>query len=326
MKSSNSILNRIQGQKIIVVGDVMIDSYSWGSTNRISPEAPVPIVSVSKQENRLGGAANVALNLKSLGACPIICSVVGNDNNGDIFYSLLQKNELSTKGMIQSKERKTTKKTRIISRGQQLLRIDDEIAYETSSGVQNELLERIQNLVESEAIEAIIFEDYDKGCLTPYLIEKITELANKKGIIISVDPKKENYNAYTKVNLFKPNFKEFVEGGKLEILKADIQAMFDYAKVMIKERSLQYLFITLSELGVFITDGNTYEHIPAEFRQINDVSGAGDTVISVATLLLTLGCDMKEVAEISNIAGGLVCEHSGVVPIDKEELSKEIQK
>ena len=319
MKISD-VLSQIENQNIIVIGDVMIDAYLWGEVNRISPEAPVPIVSVTKRENRLGGAANVALNLKSLGANPIICSVIGQDDAGELFFDLMENHHLSTVGLLESKTRKTTKKTRVISHSQQLLRVDDEISYPLISEIEDQLIQQIKQIIEEQEVKAIIFEDYDKGIISQNLIQKLTTLAIKNGIPTAVDPKKKNYNSYRNIDLFKPNFKEFVEGGKLDILKADTEAIFKNAKQLIEERNIKYVFVTLSDLGVFICNAHEYVLIPAEFRQITDVSGAGDTVISVATLLLAQGLDMKTIASVSNTAGGLVCEKVGVVSITKEEL------
>lgn len=313
-------LRKIEGKQVIVIGDVMIDAYLWGNVNRISPEAPVPVLSVTKRENRLGGAANVALNLKSLGVDPIICSVIGQDDDGHLYKDIMNENQLSTSGLIQSAERKTTKKTRFISNGQQLLRVDDEISYLISSKLENDLFLLVKETIANNNISAIIFEDYDKGVLTESLIKEICSIAEQNEILTSVDPKKNNYDFYKNVTLFKPNFKEFNEGGHLDILKADTKAIFKHAQEMIKERKIKFIFVTLSELGVFITDGENYHVIPAEFRQIRDVSGAGDTVISIATLLLISGYNMETIASVSNIAGGLVCEKAGVVSITKEDL------
>ena len=306
---------------ICVLGEVMLDKYTYGRVERINPEAPVPIVSVSKRENRLGGAANVALNLKSLGANPIICSVLGEDDGGNLFYDLMKQDQLSIEGLVKSKIRQTTTKTRIISNGQQLLRVDEELTFPLKSEVETQLINQIVEIINHKNISAIIFEDYDKGVISEKLIQNVTSLANNKNIPIAVDPKKRNYKAYKNITLFKPNFKEFVEGEKLDISKTDIQAIFNTSKKIIDERNVKYLFVTLSELGVFICNRNEYKLIPAELRQITDVSGAGDTVISVATLLLSQGFDMETIASISNTAGGIVCERIGVVPIEKNDLS-----
>lgn len=308
---------------VMIIGDVMVDAYVWGKVERISPEAPVPIVSCVNRESRLGGAANVALNIKSLGANPILCSVIGNDEKGREFLDLLTKLQEEQYGIVLSNNRRTTVKTRFISDNQHLIRVDEEDTHELANEIEIEFIEHIKNLIERNEIHAIIFEDYDKGVITKNLIREITNLANKLEIPVTVDPKKRHYRDYKNVSLFKPNFKEFVEGSNLTLEKGNIKALFDEAKNFQNEMSIGKLLITLSELGVFISNDNTYEHIPAVVRQIADVSGAGDTVISVATLCLAAGMNAKEIAAISNLAGGIVCEIPVVVPINKEQLLKE---
>lgn len=308
---------------VMIIGDVMVDAYVWGKVERISPEAPVPIVSCVNRESRLGGAANVALNIKSLGANPILCSVIGNDEKGREFLDLLTKLQEEQYGIVLSNNRRTTVKTRFISDNQHLIRVDEEDTHELANEIEIEFIEHIKNLIERNEIHAIIFEDYDKGVITKNLIQEITDLANKLEIPVTVDPKKRHYRDYKNVSLFKPNFKEFVEGSNLTLEKGNIKALFDEAKNFQNEMSIGKLLITLSELGVFISNDNTYEHIPAVVRQIADVSGAGDTVISVATLCLAAGMNAKEIAAISNLAGGIVCEIPVVVPINKDQLLKE---
>ncbi|WP_372752598.1 bifunctional heptose 7-phosphate kinase/heptose 1-phosphate adenyltransferase [Labilibaculum sp.] len=308
---------------VLIIGDVMVDAYIWGKVNRISPEAPVPIVSCVKRESRLGGAANVALNIKSLGANPILCSVIGDDDKGKEFLSLLQDIEQEQSGILVSDNRITTVKTRFISNNQHLIRVDEEDTHELANKIELDFTQHIKNLLDEHEIHAIIFEDYDKGVITKNLIDEITSCANKKEIPILVDPKKRHYNDYKNVSLFKPNFKEFVEGSNLLLEKGDIQGLFAEAKKFQNEMGIKKLFITLSELGVFISNEKTYEHIPAEVRQIADVSGAGDTVISVAALCLAAGMNARQLASISNLAGGIVCEIPVVVPIDKAQLLAE---
>ncbi len=308
---------------VLIIGDVMVDAYVWGKVDRISPEAPVPIVSCVRRESRLGGAANVALNIKSLGANPILCSVIGDDEKGKEFLNLLTEIQEEQYGIVVSNKRKTTVKTRFISNNQHLIRVDEEDTHELADEIEIEFIDHIKSLVDKHEIHAIIFEDYDKGVITKNLIEEITDLANKKAIPVAVDPKKRHYNDYKNVSLFKPNFKEFVEGSNLLLEKGDIQGLFDEAKKFQNEMGIKKLFITLSELGVFISNEKTYEHIPAVVRQIADVSGAGDTVISVATLCLAAGMSAREIAAISNLAGGIVCEIPVVVPINKDQLLAE---
>ena len=308
---------------ILIIGDVMIDSYMWGKVNRISPEAPVPIIMSTHQENRLGGAANVALNIQSLGAKPILCSVVGKDSKAKIFYSLLKKQELTSEGIMEDEDRKTTVKTRIISNNQHLLRVDEEVDYELNKEIEKKFIVHIIQILSTKKVNAIIFEDYDKGCITPTVIRKIVDFANKNNIPTLVDPKRRNFLEYKNVTLFKPNFKELVEGSKTDIKKGDFEGIFKASKKLHKELSIKYMLVTLSELGVFISYNNLFKTIQAEVRDIADVSGAGDTIISIASLCLAADLNPELIAGISNLAGGLVCEKIGVVPIDKNQLLNE---
>ncbi|MFC2151135.1 bifunctional heptose 7-phosphate kinase/heptose 1-phosphate adenyltransferase [Bacteroidota bacterium] len=315
-----SIFESFNQFNILIIGDIMLDSYMWGKVNRISPEAPVPIIMSSKQENRLGGAANVALNVQALGANPILCAVVGNDSKAKTFYSLLKKRKLSSEGILEDDSRKTTVKTRIIADNQHLLRVDEEIDHELEPETEKQFINKILTILADKQIDAIIFEDYDKGCITPNVIKNIVEFANNNNIPTLVDPKKRNFMEYKNVTLFKPNFKELVEGSKIDIKKGDFDGIFSASEKLKSELSCKYQLITLSELGVFINYNNTYKTIPAEIRDIADVSGAGDTLIGTASLCLAAGLEPELVAGISNLAGGLVCEKIGVVPINKEQL------
>lgn len=319
------LLNSFNGKKILVVGDVMIDAYTIGQVNRLSPEAPVPVVSLDHNEYRLGGAANVALNLVAMGAKPIICSVVGSDASGSSMSDLLETSGISSDGLVKSNQRKTTVKTRVIANRQQLLRIDDEQTNLINKEEELELVRRVEALIYS-GVEAIIFEDYNKGVLSPFVIERIIELANKKGIVTTVDPKKDHFLAYKNVTLFKPNLKELKEGlGRSFDFTKDQQAFEDAISLLEQEIKCKIAFVTLSEHGVFIKNDNEKCYVNAHLRSIADVSGAGDTVIAIATLCLCAGLSIKAIAEIANLAGGLVCEEIGVVSINKDRLKKEIQ-
>lgn len=321
-----SIFDSFNRFNILIIGDVMIDSYMWGKVNRISPEAPVPIIMSTNQENRLGGAANVALNVQALGANPILCSVIGNDSKSKTFYSLLKKRELTNEGILEDDNRKTTVKTRIIADNQHLLRVDEEIDEELNTEIEQKFIKQILTILSDKSINAIIFEDYDKGCITPEVITSVVDFANKNNIPTLVDPKKRNFKEYKNVSLFKPNFKELIEGSKIDIKEGDFGGIFTASQKLHLELSAKYLLITLSELGIFISYNNSYQTIPAEIRDIADVSGAGDTVIGTASLCLAAGIDPELIAGISNLAGGLVCEKVGVVPIDKEQLYLEAAK
>lgn len=327
MKASKSQLNglfeKFNDLTILIIGDVMIDSYYWGKVDRISPEAPVPIVAVQKKESRLGGAANVALNIKAMGATPILCSVIGADDDGQELISLTEENGQTTEGLIQSYNRRTTKKTRIIGNNHQMLRIDGEDLHSLNESEEATFFEKIQSIISSRKVDAIIFEDYDKGSITTSLIKKVVALANKKAIPTTVDPKKNNFTEYHGVTLFKPNLKELKEGLKVEFNhknRTELEAAIEQLESKISNKNT---LITLSELGVFINSPKSKHHISAHHRDITDVSGAGDTVISVATLCLALNQDPEMIAELSNLAGGLVCENVGVVPIEKADLLEE---
>lgn len=318
-----SIFESFNAFNILIIGDVMIDSYMWGKVNRISPEAPVPIIMSTMQENRLGGAANVALNVQALGAKPVLCSVIGKDLKSKTFQSLLKKRNLTSEGILEDGSRKTTVKTRIIADNQHLLRVDEETDQELTKESEDQFIKNILTLISDKQIHAIIFEDYDKGCITPEVIKSVVDFANKINIPTLVDPKKRNFMDYKNVTLFKPNFKELVEGSKIDIKRGDFKGIFSAAQKLHEELLAKYMLITLSELGVFISYNSSYKVIPAEIRDIADVSGAGDTVIGTASLCMAAGLNPELIAGISNLAGGLVCEKVGVVPINKENLLKE---
>ncbi len=311
---------------VLIIGDVMIDAYMWGNVNRISPEAPVPIVAVNKKENRLGGAANVALNIQAMGANPILCSVIGDDDGAKTFLNLLKTQKLSSKGIFKSKNRITTVKTRVISNNHQMLRVDEEIESTIDSKEIKSLSAEIKKLIASEKIHVIIFEDYDKGCINEDLINSVATFAKQKGIPTVVDPKKKNFLAYTGVTLFKPNLKELKEGLKIEFNHNNIKELEKIVDRFIKKQNIQTALITLSEKGVYTHSTKTKAVVPAHIRNIADVSGAGDTVVSIAALCIAANLSPIQTATLANLAGGLVCEKVGVVPIDKKQLLEEALK
>lgn len=321
----NQIFEKFSEMRAIVIGDAMVDTYLWGNVERLSPEAPVPIVAVTNRENRLGGAANVSRNLQTLGATPILFSVIGDDEKGKEFGALMNKREISRKGIFVDSNRKTTVKNRIISNGKHIARVDEETVEYISPEIEKCLIEAIISEINTHAIDVIIFVDYDKGVITPTLFETINTLAKEKGILTAVDPKRRNFKNYKNVSLFKPNFKEFVEGTGLSIVIGDLDALKKAADEFKKEQNLKHILVTLSELGVFISNGIKEQYFPVVIRYIADVSGAGDTVISVASLAMAAGLPQKTIALMSNLAGGLVCEEIGVVPISKKRLKKEMR-
>jgi D-glycero-beta-D-manno-heptose-7-phosphate kinase len=317
------LFEKFKGLTTLVIGDVMIDSYVWGRVDRISPEAPVPVVSVIKKENRPGGAANVAINIVSLGAKAIMCSVTGNDEGKTRLESMMKESGISTKGIVGSDERVTTIKTRIISSHQHVVRIDEEQINPVSAADEKKLLQTIESILKSEKVDVILFEDYNKGVLTPRVIEQVITWANEKNIPTTVDPKRDNFFAYKKVTLFKPNLKELTEGLKLDHKPVDKSELVDASKKLESELGHRISLITLSEKGVFVKDKDRTELAPAHVRNISDVSGAGDTVIAVASLCLAAGIDSFWLAQLANLSGGLVCQHTGVVPINRDELREE---
>jgi len=318
-----SILKGFEQTKVLVVGDVMLDTYLWGSIDRISPEAPVPVVNINREVSRLGGAANVILNIKSLGAKPFICSVIGNDSEGQQLTKLLVDEAISPDYLIKDKSRPTTKKTRIISRNQQILRFDNEAVHNLSKETEQAILQKLRFIIDTESIDVLILQDYNKGLLSKNLITAIIDICREKNIYTVVDPKKENFFDYKDVTLFKPNLKEISQALNISINKENEEELISAANKIKMNLNNKYTLITLSEKGVFITNHNESYTIPSAVRYVSDVSGAGDTVVAVAALCLVQKVDLKTLAALSNMAGGIVCEDVGVVPINKARFEKE---
>lgn len=316
----SAALTKFRNKKILVIGDVMVDAYLHGNVDRISPEAPVPVVAIEKKEERLGGAANVAMNLKELDAAPILCSVIGNDDAGKSLLNILKQNKLSSAGITSSSTRITTVKTRVLSKSHQLIRYDSENTHDLSKEDESKLISTVETIIEKEKPEAVIFEDYNKGVLTESLIQNVISLCIKKKIFTAVDPKKKNFFAYKNVSLFKPNLREIREALHHEVTAVTLASLKSVHHELHKALSHHITLITLSEHGIYFSDGKNSGILAAHKRDIADVSGAGDTVIAVATLALISGINLKDAADIANLAGGLVCEHAGVVPVTKEML------
>lgn len=322
----NLALEHVKGKNVLIIGDVMVDAYYRGSVDRISPEAPVPVLSVTDRDYRLGGAANVARNIQGMSANPILCSVIGNDEGGDLILKLLNESDMSDEGILQSASRKTTMKTRLMSGHQQLIRVDDESTDAIDSETENVFLERIESLIEQQSISAIIFEDYDKGVITESLIQGVMKLAKAQNILVTVDPKKRNFFFYAGVDLFKPNLRELKDGlyaDRIEITESGLKAIHEKLSEKMPVKSVLF---TLASKGVYISDGNESFLQPAFPREIADVSGAGDTVISVATCGMIAGLNLEQIAFTSNLAGGWVCQFPGVVSIELGSLQDEVIK
>jgi rfaE bifunctional protein kinase chain/domain len=313
---------RIQGLPVLVVGDVMVDRYLHGRVERISPEAPVPIVHWQSEENRLGGAANVALNLKALGAEPVLCAVCGEDEYGTALRRELAAQGLSDEGMLALPTRQTTVKTRVMAQHQQLLRIDREHTHDLPLEEEMLFLRRVFDLMQTRKFAVLIFQDYNKGLLTPRVIGSLLEESDSLGIPTAVDPKFRNFWSYKGVTLFKPNLKEVRDGlgWSFPLSKQNLQ---EASTKMRKRLGHQISLITLSEHGVFADDGAEALLAPTQARQIADVCGAGDTVISVVSLALALGLPLSVMANLANLAGGQVCERVGVSTVDLHQLRRE---
>lgn len=309
----DELLSKIKTQRIAVIGDVMIDRYVWGTVNRISPEAPVPVVEVESESSRLGGAANVATNIVSLGASAFLIGVVGDDISGKEFRTELQQQKTTSDGIVTDPARPTTVKTRVIAHNQHVVRIDSEEKKDVDFSIQQKLYAVIEKNIDT--IDGIIIEDYNKGVIVTELIRRIIQLANKHNKIITIDPKFNNFFEYTNVTVFKPNKKETEEAlGKKLSTDDDVTAA---GRALLQRLSAENILLTRSEKGMslFQKDG-TITHIPTHARKVADVSGAGDTVIATLTAVLCAGGTIAESAMLSNVAGGIVCGEVGIIPID----------
>lgn len=311
--------------RVAIVGDVMLDTYWWGSVDRISPEAPVPVVALKKKELRVGGAANVALNTASLGAQTTMISIIGADADGEQLVQLLNAKNINTEYIKAVSNRVTTNKTRIMSRNQQMMRLDAEITTDIDATTEDILFAQITACIEQQKPQILILEDYNKGVITERLIKLVIALCKSKGVITAVDPKKKNFLSYQDVTIFKPNLKEVKEGLNLSVDQIDLSSLKKIHESLQKHLNHQISLITLSEKGIFYQDGATHKIIPTHIRNIADVSGAGDTVIAVASLSYAATKDMHLAAEMANIAGGLVCEEVGTAAINKERLLQECE-
>lgn len=327
------VLNALQtagNLRILVVGDLMVDAYLLGRVERISPEAPVPILRAHQRDRRAGGAANVALNLKAMGVEVTVAGIIGEDQDGDDLMGELAHLDMDTRGVLPLANRRTTVKTRVMSGGQHLLRVDEEDDMDLDADASQHFLETLAKVLATQDFDAILIEDYDKGALSPTVIDGLLRMARERDIPVTVDPKFRHFELYRGVALFKPNLKELKDGLGLLWENGDVEAMqralTDGLDRLQSEWRPDAILLTLSELGVRIRTATSDVQQPAHPREILDVSGAGDTVISVATVLLAQGLDPVSMAQVANLAGGLVCEKPGVVPIDLEALMAEVRR
>lgn len=303
--------------KILVIGDLMIDHYLYGKAERVSAEAPVPVIDIDNEEYRLGGAANVVYNLKNLGAKPYFLSISGNDKLASKIRNILERKGISPENIIEDDERRTTLKTRVIAQNQQVIRIDVEDKFFVNSDIENQILDAYKKILPK--VDAVILEDYNKGLLTKRLISEIITLANKSNKIITVDPKFINFYDYKNVTVFKPNIKE-LEAGLGRAINSDTD-LHQACQNLISKMNMQYLVVTQGENGLLIYQKNNESiHIPTFAKQVYDVSGAGDTVISALTLAFATGLSIKDSAEIANHAAGAVCAKVGIAPVEPDDI------
>lgn len=323
MHDFEQLFDRIAGLKVAIVGDIMLDTYWWGRVDRISPEAPVPVVSLKNKEYRPGGASNVAFNTVALKADTTVFSIVGEDDSAGILLSILQQQNINTTYIIKSPHRVTTNKTRIISRNQQMMRLDEEITKDILPAEEQQLIANFTNYIHTAKPDVAIFEDYNKGVLTESLITTLINICKQHDIITAVDPKRKNFFAYKGVDIFKPNLSEVKDGLNILLDEVNEAALQDVHQKLHEKLQHNISLITLSEKGVFVQAGDESHIIPTHQRNITDVSGAGDTVIAVASLVYAATKSMQLAAKMANLAGGLVCEEVGTAAINAQRLLAE---
>jgi rfaE bifunctional protein kinase chain/domain len=312
-----SLFGAFTGKRIAVVGDLMLDRYYWGSVARISPEAPVPVVEVESESTRLGGAANVANNVASLGGIPLMVGVIGDDEAGKAFQALAGDGGFPLDGVLVDPARPTTVKTRVIAHHQHVVRVDKEVKQDVGEQIQERILDVLRRHIGT--LDAIILEDYNKGVIVKNLIRELVEFARRSRKTVTVDPKFNNFFEYKQVTVFKPNRKETEEalGARLHDQRSVEQA----GRTLMERLQAESVLLTLGESGMslFERSGET-THVPTAARKVADVSGAGDTVISTLTMALAAGASIKEASTLANFAGGVVCGEVGIVPIDRSLL------
>lgn len=326
MQDLNKLFAGFSKVKVAVVGDVMLDTYWWGNVDRISPEAPVPVVVLDKRELRIGGAGNVALNTVALGAPTVLFSVIGNDADGKALLSLLQNNNIQTDYIVASDARLTTNKTRVISRNQHMLRLDAETTKDINIKEQYSLIKNFTDFVQKEKPSVVIFEDYNKGVLCEHVIQQVIGICKQNNIVTTVDPKRKNFFCYKNVTIFKPNLKEVKDGLNVLIDEVNEDFLRDIHDQLQNRMHHSISLITLSEKGIFYQQQNTSRILPTHVRSIADVSGAGDTVIAVASLVYAKTKNIGLAAAMANIAGGMVCEEVGTAAINKDKLLQECRE
>lgn len=321
--TSDGLTSALRATRVMVIGDVMLDKYIYGGVTRISPEAPVPVVEVSNEEARLGGALNVLMNLRSLGVTTSICGIIGNDQDASLLRHILANEGIRSEGLVSINARRTTVKNRIIAQAQHMLRLDYEDSFYLNEVEEHFFLNAFYECFDSFRPQSIIFQDYNKGLLTSSIIRIITKLCKDTGTLIFVDPKKKNFWEYSNATLFKPNLVELSGAFDSVIPKSNLDIVRRYSLELLAKTNSEYALVTLSDQGMLLCGNGVDVHLPAHRRNIVDVSGAGDTVISVVAACFCAGLPISMAVALANIAGGLVCEDVGVVPIDYSKLTAE---
>lgn len=317
---ANTKLN-FSNLNVLVVGDIMVDFYLFGEVNRISPEAPVPVVEINSKESRPGGAANVALNLLELGAKTTLLSMIGHDTTGVQLVKMLKDAGLRTNSVLQNKNRTTTLKTRVFDDDKQVVRFDEEDIEDLNDAQETLMIKEFKKIVTGEKIDIIIIQDYNKGLLTKYFIKQILLHATKAEIPVAVDPKERNFLEYQAIDLFKPNLREFSEAIGYRINPKSIDSLRSGAEELRRKNRFKNLMVTLGAQGIFCftRDGQSFI-VPARSIKAADVSGAGDTVISIASLAFAQKYSMKEIAQLANKGAAAVCKKVGVTPVTLKDL------
>jgi len=314
----------LKNKSILVVGDTMVDRFIWGKVSRISPEAPVPVVEVTKETQTLGGAGNVASNITSLGAKSYIVTVIGDDLNGLCMKEMLEDKKINTDFVVVDKQRPTTLKTRIVASNQQVVRVDKEIKGAFSGETEKNILSSIDKVMPK--VDGVIISDYAKGIVTDKVLKKIITLAKKKKIPVTVDPKVENFKKYKHITCMTPNTKEAIEGmnAQHQGIKTDAD-IANLGKKILKLLQSESVLITRGEKGMTIIEKNKITHIPTRAKEVYDVTGAGDTVIATMTLALSAKWKLVEAAEIANFAAGIVVGKVGTATVTVDEIIKTIK-
>jgi rfaE bifunctional protein kinase chain/domain len=322
-KRLNAYIDRFPTTRILVVGDIVLDHYIWGKVSRISPEAPVPVVNVTRESLLLGGATNVVQNIHGLGGSVSICGVIGNDQAGSQVLQLLQMQSIPTDGLLVEEGRPTTLKTRIIAHSQQVVRFDRETKDRIGKDIHRRIFDQVKQRI-AGGLDGIILSDYCKGVVTSELVRDIVKIARKHKIIVSVDPKVSHFNMYRGVTIITPNANEASIGSKIDI--ADDESLLNAGTMLLKRLNCAAVLITRGELGMTLFEhGKKVTHIPTVAREVFDVTGAGDTVIATLTLAMASGASMSDAARISNYAAGIVVGIVGTAVVKPDELKQRIR-